>query len=177
MQYKKVYFLAFKMLGDEEEAKDVLQDTFITVFTKIKNLKNPDSFISWFTQIVLNKCKNRLAYARGKIKFAIERERKKSCIKLLSIGTVPLVTVLLRQFAMQTALTADIADQILMEVLKITGLAAATTNSISGIAYNPGVSEQYSPINNLTVMALCHFEWALRRLFIFFLTQTNLLAT
>lgn len=63
------------------------------------------------------------------------------------LGAVPLVTILLRQFAVQTALPAEIADQILMEVLKITGLAAATTNSITGIAYNPGVSKQYSPVN------------------------------
>ena len=48
------------MMGDDEEAKDVLQDAFITAFSMIKSLKNESTFSAWIKRIVINHCINAL---------------------------------------------------------------------------------------------------------------------
>jgi len=47
-------------MGDEDDAKDVLQDSFIHAFTKIKGLRNVDTFSAWIKRIVINHCLNAL---------------------------------------------------------------------------------------------------------------------
>ena len=52
-----LYKLAYSYLKNEEDAKDILQDTAIDIYASIKNLKNEDSLKQWAEQIVVNKCK------------------------------------------------------------------------------------------------------------------------
>jgi RNA polymerase sigma-70 factor (ECF subfamily) len=54
------------MLGNDEEAKDVLQEAFVQVFLKIKDLKDLSSFPAWIKRIVVNKC---LGALRGRKNF------------------------------------------------------------------------------------------------------------
>lgn len=55
-----MYNICRRIMGDEEEAKDVLQDAFITVFTKISNLKEENTFSAWIKRVVINHCINAL---------------------------------------------------------------------------------------------------------------------
>ncbi len=48
------------MMGDEEEAKDVLQDAFISAFTKISSFNRSATFGAWLKRIVINHCINAL---------------------------------------------------------------------------------------------------------------------
>jgi RNA polymerase sigma-70 factor (ECF subfamily) len=48
------------MIGNVEEAKDVLQDSFIDAFTKLNNLEHEVTFSAWLKRIVVNKCINSL---------------------------------------------------------------------------------------------------------------------
>jgi RNA polymerase sigma-70 factor (ECF subfamily) len=48
------------MMGDDDDAKDVLQDTFIDAFMKINTLKNPETFPAWIKRITINHCINAL---------------------------------------------------------------------------------------------------------------------
>jgi len=54
------FSVAFRMVGDEELAKDIVQETMITVWKTIRNLKSPGSFMSWLSRIVVNKCYDQL---------------------------------------------------------------------------------------------------------------------
>ncbi len=54
------FSLALRMLGDEDEADDIVQESIITVWQKIARLRNPGGFKSWFYRIVINKCYDRL---------------------------------------------------------------------------------------------------------------------
>ncbi len=54
------FSVSFRMLGDEEEAKDVVQDTMITVWQKIDRIKSSESFKTWLYKIAVNKCYDRL---------------------------------------------------------------------------------------------------------------------
>jgi len=49
-----------RMTGDEEQAKDVLQDAFISVFSRLGSLKNDEMFSAWIKRIVINHCLNEL---------------------------------------------------------------------------------------------------------------------
>jgi len=61
---KKVFNIAYRMLGNLEEAKDLAQEVFLSVFESIKDLKEEIKFDSWLTQITLNHCRNRWKYLR-----------------------------------------------------------------------------------------------------------------
>jgi RNA polymerase sigma-70 factor (ECF subfamily) len=52
------------MVGDPEEAKDVMQDAFIQAFTHIGKLKNEITFSAWLKRIVVNNCINHLKKQR-----------------------------------------------------------------------------------------------------------------
>jgi len=55
----KVYNLAWRMLGNREDAQDVVQETFLSVFKSIRKLREPRSFSTWLYQITLNHCRAR----------------------------------------------------------------------------------------------------------------------
>lgn len=55
-----MYNICRRMMGDEDDAKDVLQDSFIHAFTRIKGLRNVDTFSAWIKKIVINHCINAL---------------------------------------------------------------------------------------------------------------------
>ncbi len=55
----RVYNFAWRMLGNREDAQDVVQETFLSVFKSIRNLRDPRSFSRWLYQITLNHCRAR----------------------------------------------------------------------------------------------------------------------
>jgi RNA polymerase sigma-70 factor (ECF subfamily) len=61
---KKVFNIAYRMLGNMEEAKDLAQEVFISVFESIKGLREEAKFDAWLTQVTLNHCRNRWQYLR-----------------------------------------------------------------------------------------------------------------
>ena len=66
----KVYNLVYRMLGDVQEAEDISQEVFITVFKNIDAFRGDSRFSTWLFRIAINHCKNRLKYlgrrARGR---------------------------------------------------------------------------------------------------------------
>jgi RNA polymerase sigma-70 factor, ECF subfamily len=61
---KRVFNIAYRMLGNSEEAKDLAQEVFISVLESIKDLKEEIKFDAWLTQITLNHCRNRWKYLK-----------------------------------------------------------------------------------------------------------------
>ena len=61
---KKVFNISYRMLGNMEEAKDLAQEVFISVFESIKGLREEEKFDAWVTQITLNHCRNRWKYLK-----------------------------------------------------------------------------------------------------------------
>jgi RNA polymerase sigma-70 factor, ECF subfamily len=51
---KRLLNFSYKLLGNREEAEDVLQDTFTAVFRKLKSLKDEDRFEAWIFRIARN---------------------------------------------------------------------------------------------------------------------------
>ena len=55
----KVFNLAWRYLGNREDAQDVAQETFLSVFKSARSLRDPDSFPTWLYRITLNHCRSR----------------------------------------------------------------------------------------------------------------------
>ena len=51
-------------MGDEEEAKDLLQESFIDAFQKLPSLREINTFSSWIKRIVVNNCINAIKKKR-----------------------------------------------------------------------------------------------------------------
>ncbi|RME60246.1 MAG: sigma-70 family RNA polymerase sigma factor [Candidatus Dadabacteria bacterium] len=51
---EKVFSLAFRMTRNQEDAQEVLQDVFVTVFRKIKGFEGKSSFSSWLYRVTVN---------------------------------------------------------------------------------------------------------------------------
>lgn len=58
----KVYNLVYRMLGNREEAEDVAQEVFVTVFKAIDTFRGDAQFSTWLYRIATNQCKNRIKY-------------------------------------------------------------------------------------------------------------------
>ncbi|MBQ4110809.1 MAG: RNA polymerase sigma factor [Clostridia bacterium] len=53
---KKVYNIALKILGNEADAYDAAQDTFIKVYKNLEKFKGNSSFSTWVYRITSNVC-------------------------------------------------------------------------------------------------------------------------
>lgn len=51
-----VYKLACRIIASEDDAKDIVQETYIKVWEKRKTLKSDKSIFSWTRKIAINKC-------------------------------------------------------------------------------------------------------------------------
>jgi RNA polymerase sigma-70 factor (ECF subfamily) len=54
------FSVAFRMLGDEDQAKDVVQETMVTIWQKLKKIKSAEVYKTWIYRIVVNKCYDQL---------------------------------------------------------------------------------------------------------------------
>lgn len=50
------YSVAFRMLGDEDQAKDIVQETMVTIWQKLSKIKTAEVYKTWMYRIVVNKC-------------------------------------------------------------------------------------------------------------------------
>ena len=66
-----VWFTCVSLLKDEENAKDIMQETYITAFLKLDTLKDEEKFCGWVTTIAVNLCKKKL---KGKVEYQIDDE-------------------------------------------------------------------------------------------------------
>src|SRR5947199_1921981 len=58
----KVFNLVFRMIGNREEAEDVAQEVFVTVFKAIDSFRGESKLSTWLYRIAANQCKNRIKY-------------------------------------------------------------------------------------------------------------------
>jgi RNA polymerase sigma-70 factor (ECF subfamily) len=61
---RPIYALAYRVIGREEEARDVAQETFLRAFRALKGFKGQAKFSSWLYRITLNLCRDWIRRAR-----------------------------------------------------------------------------------------------------------------
>jgi len=58
--YNLAYFHALKLIKNQDDALDIVQDSYVKAFSNLDMLDSPERFTSWLTSIVLNKSKDYL---------------------------------------------------------------------------------------------------------------------
>lgn len=53
--YKAMYNTSLRIVKNNFEAEDIMQEAFLTAFKKLDKLENPSTFGSWLKRIVINK--------------------------------------------------------------------------------------------------------------------------
>ena len=55
---RPIYALAYRVIGREEDARDVCQETFLRAFRALSGFKGQAKFSSWLYRITLNLCRD-----------------------------------------------------------------------------------------------------------------------
>lgn len=59
---KRAFNVAYRILGDYDEAMDITQDAFIQAYRSLAGFRMESRFIRWLLTITVNLCRNRLKY-------------------------------------------------------------------------------------------------------------------
>ena len=62
-----IYYYSLTILGDEEQAKDAVQDILLTMLKKIDSLEDPKAFLGWIKTMTANHCKTKLTRSKDNI--------------------------------------------------------------------------------------------------------------
>lgn len=74
---QKIYNLAYRIMGNKEDASDVLQETFLQALRKLPSFKGKAKFSTWLYRIAVNSC--------------LMRKRKQKKMEIVSLD-VPILT-------------------------------------------------------------------------------------
>jgi RNA polymerase sigma-70 factor (ECF subfamily) len=67
-RYKSMmYTIAYRMLGDQDAANDMAQESFISAYTGLKDFRHGSKFSTWLYRILMNKCRDYLRSGKNKI--------------------------------------------------------------------------------------------------------------
>lgn len=58
------FSLAFRMLGDEDLAKDVVQESMVSIWQKLNKIRSAEVYKTWIYRIVINKCYDELRHKK-----------------------------------------------------------------------------------------------------------------
>lgn len=64
MQTQSMYKIALSYLGNDEDAADAIQETILSCYENLQNLRQNKYFKTWLTRILINKCKDILRQRR-----------------------------------------------------------------------------------------------------------------
>src|SRR5262244_3742470 len=81
---RRIFALAYGMLGREEEARDATQETFIAAFRNLRGFRGEAKVSSWLHRIAVNQCitRQRRAKVRGETALEDEAERNAAVFAL-----------------------------------------------------------------------------------------------
>ncbi|HSQ23851.1 MAG TPA: sigma-70 family RNA polymerase sigma factor [Pyrinomonadaceae bacterium] len=75
---RRIFALAFGMLGREEDARDATQETFLAAFRNLRGFRGEAKVSSWLHRIAVNQCITRQRRARVRSETALEDEAEKN---------------------------------------------------------------------------------------------------
>lgn len=81
-----VWFTCIGILNNEENAKDIMQETYLTAFERLGTLEKPESVQSWLNKTAANKCRNHL---NAKSNSALEENSEEILDNIPDDGLVP----------------------------------------------------------------------------------------
>ncbi|MBR3058002.1 MAG: sigma-70 family RNA polymerase sigma factor, partial [Clostridiales bacterium] len=58
--YRAVYWTAFSLLKNEDDAQDIVQDTFVSLINSYDSINDKTKILPWLKKVAANKSLNRL---------------------------------------------------------------------------------------------------------------------
>src|ERR1700682_1019050 len=74
---RRIFALAFGMLGREEDARDATQETFLAAFRNLRGFRGEAKVSSWLHRIAVNQCISRQRRAKVRGETALDDEAEK----------------------------------------------------------------------------------------------------
>jgi RNA polymerase sigma-70 factor (ECF subfamily) len=71
---RPIYGLSLRMLGRDEDARDVCQETFLAAFRNLSKFRGDAKFSSWIYRIALNACHSKLRKQGAVIEHSLDNE-------------------------------------------------------------------------------------------------------
>ncbi|PYS59143.1 MAG: hypothetical protein DMF74_22045, partial [Acidobacteria bacterium] len=75
---RRIFALAFGMLGREEDARDATQETFLAAFRNLRGFRGEAKVSSWLHRIAVNQCITRQRRAKVRNETGLEDEAEKN---------------------------------------------------------------------------------------------------
>ncbi len=75
---RRIFALAYGMLGREEDARDATQETFLAAFRNLRGFRGDAKVSSWLHRIAVNQCITRQRRAKVRGETALEDEAEKN---------------------------------------------------------------------------------------------------
>src|SRR6266576_6379149 len=95
---RRIFALAFGMLGREEDARDATQETFLAAFRNLRGFRGEAKVSSWLHRIAVNQCITRQRRAKVRNEAALEDEQERDAAKFSApVSFSPARTVESRQ--------------------------------------------------------------------------------
>jgi len=141
---KRMLNIAYRMIGNYEEACDVVQDAFISAYRSIKSFKGKAKFSTWLYTIVMNLSKNRLKQLRTQLhreKFSIDNpvltNNGQIRGELASIGPSALESLERRDVQQKVQECINSLDEEFREVLILRDIQGFSYDEISDVLTVP----------------------------------------
>ena len=74
---RRIFALAFGMLGREEDARDATQETFLAAFRNLRGFRGDAKVSSWLHRIAINQCITRQRRAKVRKETGLEQEAER----------------------------------------------------------------------------------------------------
>ena len=81
---RRIFALAYGMLGREEDARDATQETFLSAFRNLRNFRGEAKVSSWLHRIAVNQCITRQRRAGVRKESALDDEEEKDAANFAS---------------------------------------------------------------------------------------------
>lgn len=62
--HKRLYHIAYGILGNQEDAEEVVQDAFVKAYRNLKTFRADSSFYTWIQRIVVNTARDKFQWLR-----------------------------------------------------------------------------------------------------------------
>jgi len=69
---KKVYNLAYRMLSNREDARDISQEAFLKAYFALPSFRGDAAFSTWLYRIATNLCLDLLRQRKNKVVFSLD---------------------------------------------------------------------------------------------------------
>ena len=73
---RRIFALAYGMLGREEDARDATQETFLAAFRNLRGFRGDAKVSSWLHRIAVNQCISRQRRAKSRSESALDEEEE-----------------------------------------------------------------------------------------------------